>query len=58
MGVYGVPFNGGCRCGGLELTPQLEDPHARSFTHIELREAMMKTIKFINKLSKDAGIVR
>ncbi|RSH78130.1 uncharacterized protein EHS24_002586 [Apiotrichum porosum] len=34
----------------------LEDPHARSFTHIELREAMMKTIKFINKLSKDAGI--
>ncbi|BEI92007.1 uncharacterized protein CcaverHIS019_0408270 [Cutaneotrichosporon cavernicola] len=34
----------------------LKDPHARSFTHAELREAMMKTIRFINKLCKDAGV--
>ncbi|CAK9780180.1 N-terminal nucleophile aminohydrolase [Cutaneotrichosporon oleaginosum] len=34
----------------------LKDPHARSFTHVELREAMMKTIQFINKLCKDAGV--
>ncbi len=36
---------------------QLKDPHARSFTHLELRTAMMETIAFVNKLSKDAGIV-
>lgn len=35
----------------------LKDPHARSFTHMELRDAMMKTIQFINKLSKEAGVV-
>ncbi|KAL1405287.1 glutamine amidotransferase subunit [Vanrija albida] len=34
----------------------LKDPHARSFTHRELSDAMMKTIKFINQLSKEAGI--
>ncbi|WVF72236.1 hypothetical protein IAT40_007048 [Kwoniella sp. CBS 6097] len=35
---------------------KLKDPHARSFTHVELRDAMMQTIQFINKLSKEAGI--
>lgn len=43
---------------GAELIPmQLKDPHARSFSHVELRDAMMETIRFINKLSKEAGIV-
>ena len=36
---------------------QLKDPHARSFTHVELREAMMETLKFINTLLKAAGVV-
>lgn len=35
---------------------KLKDPHARSFTHTELRNAMMETIKHINKLSKAAGV--
>ncbi|WWC90067.1 uncharacterized protein L201_005000 [Kwoniella dendrophila CBS 6074] len=35
---------------------KLKDPHARNFTHVELRDAMMETIRFINKLSKEAGI--
>ncbi|GFZ46180.1 Deficient in utilization of glutathione protein 3 [Saitozyma sp. JCM 24511] len=35
---------------------KLKDPHARSFSHVELRDAMMETIRFINKLSKEAGI--
>ncbi|OCF36524.1 glutamine amidotransferase [Kwoniella heveanensis CBS 569] len=35
---------------------KLKDPHARSFTHVELRDAMIQTIQFINKLSKEAGI--
>lgn len=35
----------------------LKDPHAQSFTHAELRDAMMKTIQLINRLSKEAGIV-
>ncbi len=36
---------------------KLKDPHARSFTHVELRDAMMETIKTMNKLCKDAGNV-
>ncbi|WVR05261.1 hypothetical protein IAU60_002273 [Kwoniella sp. DSM 27419] len=35
---------------------KLKDPHARSFTHVELRDAMRETIRFINKLSRDAGV--
>ncbi|WRT67102.1 uncharacterized protein IL334_004068 [Kwoniella shivajii] len=35
---------------------KLKDPHARLFTHVELRDAMKETIQFINKLSKEAGI--
>ncbi|ORY33773.1 nucleophile aminohydrolase [Naematelia encephala] len=35
---------------------KLKDPHARSFSHVELRNAMMETIRFINELSKKAGI--
>ncbi|CAD6569554.1 MAG: hypothetical protein TREMPRED_005293 [Tremellales sp. Tagirdzhanova-0007] len=35
---------------------RLKDPHARSFTHVELRNAMMETILFINELCKDAGV--
>ncbi|KIR58710.1 hypothetical protein I312_102825 [Cryptococcus bacillisporus CA1280] len=34
---------------------KLKDPHARSFTHVELRDAMMETIHCINKLCKGAG---
>ncbi|ODO03426.1 glutamine amidotransferase [Cryptococcus wingfieldii CBS 7118] len=34
---------------------KLKDPHARSFSHVELRDAMMETVHFINKLSKEAG---
>ncbi|TYJ56580.1 hypothetical protein B9479_002672 [Cryptococcus floricola] len=34
---------------------KLKDPHARSFSHVELRDAMMETINSINKLSKEAG---
>jgi hypothetical protein len=37
---------------------QLKDPKARSFTHQELRDAMMETLRFVNQLSKEAGIVR
>jgi hypothetical protein len=60
MGFHGVPIQ-----GELVLSPsleksqlilQLKDPHARSFTHTELRNAMMETIKHINRLSKDAGV--
>ena len=36
---------------------QLKDPHAVSFTHVELRNAMMETIELVNKLSKEAGVV-
>jgi len=36
---------------------QLKDPHARSFSHMELRAAMMSTIAFINQLSKEVGVV-
>lgn len=36
---------------------QLKNPHARSFTHVELRDAMMETIHCINKLCKEAGCV-
>jgi len=35
---------------------KLKDPHARSFTHVELRNAMMETIAFINQLCKQAGV--
>ncbi|WVN85295.1 uncharacterized protein L203_100440 [Cryptococcus depauperatus CBS 7841] len=35
---------------------KLKDPHARSFTHVELKDAMMETIQFINKLCKDYGV--
>lgn len=34
----------------------LRDPHAKHFSHAELRDAMMKTIRTINDLSKEAGI--
>lgn len=34
----------------------LKNPHARSFSHVELRNAMLKTIKSINKLCDDAGV--
>ncbi|WVQ78067.1 hypothetical protein IAT38_000148 [Cryptococcus sp. DSM 104549] len=34
---------------------KLKDPHARLFTHKELRDAMMETIHYINKLSKEHG---
>ncbi|KAL7423913.1 glutamine amidotransferase subunit [Cryptotrichosporon argae] len=35
---------------------KLRDPHARSFTHVELRDAMLQTIQHINALCKDAGV--
>lgn len=37
---------------------KLKDPHARSFTHVELREAMCETIKSLNAFAKAAGVVR
>jgi glutamine amidotransferase len=36
---------------------KLKDPHARSFTHLELRNAMMETLKYINELLKEADVV-
>jgi glutamine amidotransferase len=36
---------------------KLKDPHARKFTHIELKNAMMETIATLNTLLKEAGIV-
>ncbi|ORX39847.1 putative cytoplasm protein [Kockovaella imperatae] len=35
---------------------KLKDPHARFFTHVELRDAMMETIKTLNMLLKDAEV--
>jgi len=35
---------------------KLQDPHATSFTHVELRTAMMETITTINSLCKAAGV--
>ncbi|WWD15866.1 hypothetical protein CI109_100290 [Kwoniella shandongensis] len=35
---------------------KLKDPHARSFTHVELRNAMSETISSLNKLFKEAGM--
>jgi glutamine amidotransferase len=36
---------------------KLKNPHARSFTHVELRNAMRETLAFINSLLKSAGVV-
>jgi glutamine amidotransferase len=36
---------------------KLKDPHARKFTHTELKNAMMETIATLNVLLKEAGIV-
>ena len=36
---------------------KLKDPHARKFTHTELKDAMMETIATLNKMLKEAGIV-
>ncbi|KAK1925024.1 cytoplasm protein [Papiliotrema laurentii] len=35
---------------------KLKNPHARSFTHVELRDAMLETLKHINKLLQEAGV--
>jgi len=37
---------------------KLKDPHARKFTHTELKNAMMETIATLNLMLKEAGIVR
>jgi glutamine amidotransferase len=36
---------------------KLKDPHARKFTHTELKNAMMETISTLNVMLKEAGIV-
>jgi glutamine amidotransferase len=36
---------------------KLKDPHARKFTHTELKNAMMETIATLNTMLKEAGIV-
>ena len=36
---------------------KLKDPHARKFTHTELKNAMMETIASLNVMLKEAGIV-
>ena len=36
---------------------KLKDPHARKFTHTELKDAMMETISTFNTLIKEAGVV-
>lgn len=36
---------------------KLKDPHARKFTHTELKDAMMETIATFNRMLKAAGIV-
>lgn len=59
MDIYGIPVQGkSCLdCIAHKAYMQLKDPKARSFTHVELRNAMMETLAFVNKLSKEAGIV-
>lgn len=36
---------------------KLKNPHARKFTHTELKNAMMETIATLNTMLKEAGIV-
>lgn len=59
MGFHGLPVQGWSRTWLASLAPdvQLKNPHARSFTHVELRDAMLETLKHINKLLQEAGVV-
>jgi hypothetical protein len=58
MGIHGFPVEGKlANYLFAKANVQLKDPHARSFTHVELREAMMETLRFINSLLKAAGVV-
>lgn len=64
MGIHGVSLQGQLECFPRAhsyvvklIVLQLKDPHARSFSHVELRDAMMQTLEFINGLLKQAGVV-
>jgi hypothetical protein len=40
----------------MRIAPQLRNPNAHSFTHVELQRAMLETIASLNQYGEEVGV--
>jgi hypothetical protein len=40
----------------MRVAPQLRNPNAQSFTHVELQRAVLETIASLNQYGEEAGV--